>query len=227
MATKIGNTTKQASTSQGQPQYPTRKWYQHIPGLGKGYEDQLARYQNDYNLWMWNKENKYNSPASQVDRWSEAGLSTNLMYGQGNSGNAGSATPAERSNVGSDGPGISNVIERFMDTRMKLAQVKDVESAAKLKDAQSTDLLRDIDAKDTNWSIDKYGQPFDIKNMSQRDREAYSKSIQEMHKMTSELHRAKGAQAQASILKKIDTLKNSILIMQMVSGGLGAIARFK
>lgn len=41
---------------------------------------------------FWNMQNQYNSPASQMARYKEAGLNPNLIYGQGNPGNA-SQTP--------------------------------------------------------------------------------------------------------------------------------------
>lgn len=55
------------------------------------YNKQLAAIQNQYNIDMWNRQNEYNSPQAQMQRFSEAGLNPNLIYGQGNSGNATSA----------------------------------------------------------------------------------------------------------------------------------------
>jgi len=48
-------------------------------------------YERQYNdaLAFWDKQNAYNSPASQMGRFKEAGLNPNLIYGQGNSGPAG------------------------------------------------------------------------------------------------------------------------------------------
>lgn len=45
----------------------------------------------DQNKQMWNLQNKYNSPASQMARFSEAGLNPNLIYSQGSAGNASQA----------------------------------------------------------------------------------------------------------------------------------------
>ena len=144
--------------------------------------------------------------------------------------NSAQSTPAQRSDVGSEGPGISSVIERFMDTKMKLAQVKDVEAGAKLKETQAHDLAQDIHSKDSQW-INERGLTVpsqdQINKMSPRDRKAYSESVKELNMAMKELQNAKGAKHQASILGKIDTLKNKILIMQMVTSGLGTIARFK
>lgn len=44
-------------------------------------------------LEMWRLQNEYNAPSSQMARYQSAGLNPNLIYGQGNSGNA-SSPPA-------------------------------------------------------------------------------------------------------------------------------------
>ncbi|UCS96051.1 MAG: DNA pilot protein [Microviridae sp.] len=50
----------------------------------------LMKQQMDYSRRMWDLENEYNSPASQMQRYRDAGLNPALMYSQGDSGNAGS-----------------------------------------------------------------------------------------------------------------------------------------
>lgn len=50
---------------------------------------QQQRLQNQFNLDMWNRQNAYNSPSSQVQRLMQAGLNPNLAYGQLGSGDAG------------------------------------------------------------------------------------------------------------------------------------------
>lgn len=50
----------------------------------------IASYQNDLALHNWNRENEYNSPEAQMQRYLAAGLNPNLVYGAGaSSGNAG------------------------------------------------------------------------------------------------------------------------------------------
>lgn len=51
---------------------------------------ELSEYQWSKNLEMWNLQNQYNSPASQMARFMAAGLNPNLIYSQGNAGNASS-----------------------------------------------------------------------------------------------------------------------------------------
>jgi len=48
----------------------------------------LAEYQYSKDLEAWNRQNVYNSPKAQMDRFREAGLNPALIYTQGNSGNA-------------------------------------------------------------------------------------------------------------------------------------------
>lgn len=45
---------------------------------------ELAKYQNEWNLAQWERENAYNSPSQQMQRFREAGLNPNLIYGQQN-----------------------------------------------------------------------------------------------------------------------------------------------
>lgn len=52
------------------------------------YNREMADLEYQRNLDMWSKTNAYNSPASQMARYQEAGLNPNLIYGQGTSGNA-------------------------------------------------------------------------------------------------------------------------------------------
>lgn len=57
-------------------------------GLNYLFNKRLAEQQNQYNIDMWNMQNEYNSPQAQMQRFQEAGLNPNLIYGQGSNGNA-------------------------------------------------------------------------------------------------------------------------------------------
>lgn len=48
------------------------------------YADMAWHRQNSQNLAMWNMQNAYNHPSAQMQRFKEAGLNPNLIYGQGN-----------------------------------------------------------------------------------------------------------------------------------------------
>lgn len=48
------------------------------------YDREMWEKNNEWNLEMWNKQNEYNSPAAQMERYQQAGLNPNLIYGQQN-----------------------------------------------------------------------------------------------------------------------------------------------
>lgn len=48
------------------------------------YSEKVWNMQNSYNEQMWNKMNAYNSPTAQMERFKNAGLNPNLIYGQSN-----------------------------------------------------------------------------------------------------------------------------------------------
>lgn len=54
-------------------------------------QSELNQQAFEQNKDMWMMQNKYNSPAMQMQRFGEAGLNPNLIYSQGNSGNASGA----------------------------------------------------------------------------------------------------------------------------------------
>ena len=61
--------------------------------------DKLARYQNDWNLAQWKRENEYNLPINQMQRLREAGLNPNLVYGGGATTLSASSPKAERATM--------------------------------------------------------------------------------------------------------------------------------
>lgn len=109
-------------------------------------QKKLLRQQNEYNtaaaelayqrnLDMWNRQNAYNSPKEQMQRLRDAGLNPNLMYGQGNTGNASSApdyNPAmsEINRYNGDfgiqqaANGVSNAINTYISTQQQLAAIR-------------------------------------------------------------------------------------------------------
>lgn len=49
---------------------------------------ELAKYGYDMDMEQWKRQNEYNTPLAQMERFKAAGLNQNLIYGQGTSGNA-------------------------------------------------------------------------------------------------------------------------------------------
>ena len=131
------------------------------------YNQKLANYQNDYNYWMWQQQNQYNSPKSQMDRFTEAGLSKNLMYGQGDAGNAGDPKSAE-GNPMEQAQGFSSVnplakLNMLGDYKMKMANVDYIKANTPRVTAVAKQEQEKYLGKTVNpTSVDQ----FDIDNMS-------------------------------------------------------------
>lgn len=69
------------------------------------YNQKLAEQANQYNLEQWNRVAAYNSPKAQMERYREAGLNPNLIYGEGASGSTmslpeGASKPSDISELG-------------------------------------------------------------------------------------------------------------------------------
>ena len=60
--------------------------------LSRQWSEQQYSKQRADAIEFWNMQNSYNSPQEQMKRFQAAGLNPNLIYGQGNAGNAGSIT---------------------------------------------------------------------------------------------------------------------------------------
>lgn len=96
------------------------------------------------NLEFWNMTNEYNTPQAQMKRFQEAGLNPNLIYGQGNSGSAGSIpTPDVQSaqfrvpEIGNAVSRAGNVIGDYLDYEIKGAQLDNLrtDNTVKQEDA--------------------------------------------------------------------------------------------
>ena len=103
----------------------------------------LAKLQNQWNIDQWNRENAYNSPASQMARYKAAGLNPDLIYGQPN---LSAASPEMTSGDGSLPTDVSNlankrtigdIVSQAASTRLTNAQAKLAESQANKTDAET------------------------------------------------------------------------------------------
>lgn len=81
---------------------------------------QIAKYQNEYNTEMWNKQNEYNSPSATMQRLVDAGINPRAYQQIGQFAN--SATPAPAANVNYDSPlGKLAIFQQTANTAMQLA----------------------------------------------------------------------------------------------------------
>jgi len=85
------------------------------------------------NLEFWKMQNHYNSPAEQMQRFTDAGLSPYLIYGQGNAGNASSIPTPDVQSVNYRAPEYKNVAPDLMALLLGQADLK-------IKNAQADNL---------------------------------------------------------------------------------------
>lgn len=107
---------------------------------------QLARMANQWNIEQWERDNAYNAPAAQMERFQAAGLNPNLIYGQQNTAN--SIPAAQRAEVqaypGVD-MGIDAGVNDFIQTKMAMTMQNELrrnfEADRQLKETQ-TDAMK-------------------------------------------------------------------------------------
>lgn len=81
--------------------------------------DQIER-QNELNMQMWEMQNQYNSPSAQMQRYKDAGLNPNLIYGSVSNGNASSAPEITASVGGSNALALASIINQASGDASKL-----------------------------------------------------------------------------------------------------------
>lgn len=105
-------------------------------------QKEMAELEWKKNLDAWKMQNEYNSPKSQMLRFSEAGLNPRLMYGSGSAG-AGTASQigryqAPRPEYNYKPPiDFHGAFSAFQDFRLKKAQINNIEAQTNQK-IQST-----------------------------------------------------------------------------------------
>lgn len=91
------------------------------------FADEQRRKSFQDNVDFWNMQNAYNTPERQMQRFKDAGLNPNLIYGQGNAGNAGAiqspdAQKMQYKNVGEQaGPMAADFITQLYNVRQMQA----------------------------------------------------------------------------------------------------------
>ena len=90
----------------------------------------IAREAQDFEREQIDKQNAYNSPASQMQRYIEAGLNPNLMYSQGSSGNQSQHASGRTYDYKNPLDGLDSVfgmLSQYQDYKLKEAQIKQIE----------------------------------------------------------------------------------------------------
>lgn len=143
----------------------------------KTYNQGLWDQQNDYNQRLWNQENAYNSPMAQMQRFKEAGLNPNLIYGQSNMGGSMAtanleSTEYRSSKIDSHAPqqwqprapqfDLQDGVMAYLNFRQMSAQTNNLEQQNKVleeeafnKQIQGIRLLQDVNKADFDQGISR------------------------------------------------------------------------
>lgn len=131
-------------------------------------------------LEFWNMQNFYNSPAEQMKRFKDAGLNPNLIYGQGNPGNASAPDvpqfrpPEQKAHQAGDqiASGAIAYMNALYDLEIKKAQADNlkaqnevIKNDAVLKNVQAAlgTVQRDKSVFDLDFAKDMRGTNADIR----------------------------------------------------------------
>lgn len=130
---------------------------------------ELAKYQNDLNIQNWNMQNEYNLPKNQMQRFADAGLNPNLIYGQSNT--AGDVGNVNVGSVDASLPlqdSVMNAVNLAMGLRQMHADIRQ-------KDAQTDNVQAQ-----TEWTTEKIISEqlnHDLQKWDARLKEATEKGI--------------------------------------------------
>lgn len=94
----------------------------------------MAEYAYSQDKEMWNLQNEYNTPSNQMQRFKDAGLNPNMIYGQGSPGNA-TVMPkynAPRQEYNYQPLRLPQAMSMFQDFAMKQAQIDNVKEQTDL-----------------------------------------------------------------------------------------------
>lgn len=126
----------------------------------------LARMQNNMNIAQWQRENEYNSPSAQMQRFQAAGLNPNLIYGQSNtapqlSGSMTSgapATPVDMSALGNKPSALASVFRSLGDGLMNIPLYREQVRGMRLENEEKE---ADIVRKKSDNSFTEFLRSFD------------------------------------------------------------------
>lgn len=93
------------------------------------YNRRLNQQVNQQNIAQWNRENEYNTPENQMKRFADAGLNPNLIYGQGNAGNAGSSPQMDSTSMNMQPIDMGQVFGTYTQLRTLDQNIKQSDAA--------------------------------------------------------------------------------------------------
>lgn len=134
----------------------TRRW-----------NEKMYERQRQDNLAQWNLQNAYDSPAAQMQRYREAGLNPNLIYGQSNTSSPISKTEMKPWNPDAPRFNLGEAVSEFNNTRLAQGQVNNIreqnevlKADANLKQVQALKTV--ADTKTANFDLSQKDRLKDI-----------------------------------------------------------------
>jgi len=153
------------------------------------FQEQMYNRQYRDNIDFWEMQNAYNTPEAQMQRYKEAGLNPNLIYGQGNSGNAGSISTPDAQRYDHKTPDYSFIADaghslaNYVDFEIKSAQLANMEAdkLVKLEEALLKGTQRENIQQNTTRSQFDLGLETELRDTSlDMRRESLRKLKQDM-----------------------------------------------
>lgn len=192
----------------------------------RDYNFRLAQYQNDQNIQQWQRENEYNSPSAQMQRFKDAGLNPDLMMSNGASSlsassptlTAGSpAISADMSALGQK-PTIGQAFAQSLANMSEIAQIKQTEKQNKILDKEFTwkDMLygNQISLNNSVIEINKH-----IADMKPVEKQLLQKQLVEMDKniqlLTQQIQESIARQGYISEQETTEIFKQQLHAAQM------------
>ncbi len=176
---------------------------------------------NAQNIKFWNMQNAYNTPSAQMQRFKDAGLNPNLIYGKGTPGNAEQITGAKAPDYEMDNP-LSD-ITNFADIKSKDAQKNNLNAntanvsmdtlikAQNLrKTTKEADNVLNYSAQMLEQDLRKKTEDATISELNRwtLDQTKTDKVLQELYKAKQAKQDARGSKYEADIKKRLSNLSN-------------------
>lgn len=128
---------------------------QHLTNVkNRKFSREMYNRQRQDSLADWAMQNEYNSPRAQMQRFQEAGLNPNLIYGQANYG---ADIRSSNSSSGNAQAPSQRLVGEYMDVRQRSAQMdllaqnmELIKSNIRKNDAQSTAVLASVPGIEQN-----------------------------------------------------------------------------
>ena len=144
---------------------------------------ELAKYQFEQNLEQWNRQNAYNTPMAQMQRFKDAGLNPNLIFGQGSNGNASSSpeykAPHLQAYTGRtrDAQMLAQTSMLALEMQQKQLQNDAIAAGIEQTRAQTENTIAQTQGTYVNTSYTKAQTEYFVATMAPRERQELAKAL--------------------------------------------------